>query len=495
MQRKPTQTETRAQDPLHKKSYKHPPEDTIMPSHKHSSSSKRTPHRMSHHTFSHYPDEQLLHFYRWTSPPGVMKILSIIIIIMCVAVFACVASTLAWDYDMDGMGLGSLGMGMGGSYGTGYNYGSNMYGGGIGSGSYGYGGGYNGGYGGYYMDPTTGKGFIIAISAITFFTVLVIFILVVSRQNTTKSSRFYLATIIICAILALLMLIASVVYLVAVNPMAQGSGSMMYNMIWQLCAQYQNQPQTSGLFINQYMYRYCVVEPQEAIAIVLGFLVGIGLIILMVFAIRTRSQMNRYGRHRVLWEEPRSLNDGFSHGVEKWVTDVSGEPEAYVNGHNDHISSRNYLDQTMDTGKPLYLPGDSDTTSTTIVLKSRTRDYDTGAESADELDDTDYDSEFPPIVKESERVEYKREFDRDLMEYKRLQAELDDINTGLAEVDRELDGLQEGSPQFLDAMEEYSRLKNLKRSSEYQMKKKRSKQLKAKLALLKRRVNDYDRRP
>lgn len=35
------------------------------------------------------------------------------------------------------------------------------------------------------------------------------------------------------------------------------------------------------------------------------------------------------------------------------------------------------------------------------------------------------------------------------MEYKRLQAELDDINLGLMEVDRELDRLQEGSPQFL----------------------------------------------
>lgn len=218
----------------------------------------------SHHTFSHYPDEQLLHYYRWSSPPGVMKILSIIIIIMCVAIFACVASTLAWDYDMDGMGLGGMGMGMGvgGSYGSGYNYGSNMYGGGIGSGSYGYGGGY-GGYGGYYMDPLAGKGFMIGIAGITFIAVLVIFILVISRQNAAKSVKFYLASIIVCAILALLMLIASVVYLVAVNPMAQGTGSMMYNMIWQLCGQYQNQPQTSGLLINQYLYHYCVVDPQE----------------------------------------------------------------------------------------------------------------------------------------------------------------------------------------------------------------------------------------
>ncbi len=199
----------------------------------------------------------MLHFYRWTSPPGVMKILCIIIIILCVAMFACVASTLAWDYDASTMGLGSLGMGNGGSYSGGAS------GGGLG----GYGGSYGGGVGGYgggtYMDPKSGKGFIIAIAAITFITVLIIFILVMSRQNTSQSPSFYLASIIICAILAALMLIATIVYLVAVNPTSQTSGSMMYNQILQLCAQYKDQDQASGIFINQYLYHYCVVEPEE----------------------------------------------------------------------------------------------------------------------------------------------------------------------------------------------------------------------------------------
>lgn len=204
----------------------------------------------------------MLHFYRWTSPPGVMKILCIIIIIMCVAMFACVASTLAWDYDMSLMGLGGGGgllPGYGGSYGGSYaggsSYGSS-YGGGIGGGSY-----Y--GYGGTQMDPKAGKGFIIAIAAITFIAVLIIFVLVISRQNAARSASFYLATIIICAILAFLMVIATIVYLVAVNPTAQSSGSMYYNQIRQLCAQYQTQTQAQGIFLNQYLYHYCVVEPQE----------------------------------------------------------------------------------------------------------------------------------------------------------------------------------------------------------------------------------------
>lgn len=213
----------------------------------------------------------MLHFYRWSSPPGVMKILCIIIIIMCVAVFACVASTLAWDYDMSLMGLGSgAGLLPGGSYGGSYgsafggSYGGTYGGsyGGVGSGTGGsYGSSY--GYGGQQMDPRAGKGFIIAIAGITFIAVLIIFVLVVSRQSSARSSKFYLAVIIICAILAFLMIIATIVYLVAVNPTAQSTGSVYYSQIRQLCAQYQNQNQAQGIFLNQYLYHYCVVEPQE----------------------------------------------------------------------------------------------------------------------------------------------------------------------------------------------------------------------------------------
>lgn len=213
----------------------------------------------------YYSGDQMLHFYRWTSPPGVMKILCIIIIVMCVAMFACVASTLAWDYNMDLMGGGAgllPGYG-GGSYGGG-SYGGGSYGGVGGSYGGGIGGGsYYGGYGGTQMDPKAGKGFIIAIAAITFITVLIIFVLVVSRQNAARSPQFYLATIIICAILAFLMIIATIVYLVAVNPTAQSTGSVYYSQIRQLCAQYQTQTQAQGIFLNQYLYHYCVVEPQE----------------------------------------------------------------------------------------------------------------------------------------------------------------------------------------------------------------------------------------
>uniref|UniRef100_H3CG19 Occludin b n=1 Tax=Tetraodon nigroviridis TaxID=99883 RepID=H3CG19_TETNG len=446
------------------------------------SSRHRHSELMSNPAFAYYPGDQMLHFYRWTSPPGVMKILSIIIIIMCVAIFACVASTLVWDYDMSLMGGGTSLL----------HY----------------------GYGGMQMDPKTGKGFIIAIAAITFIAVLIIFVLVISRQSTARSPSFYLATIIICAILAFLMIIATIVYLVAVNPTAQTSGSIVYDQVRQLCAQYQSQSQAQGIFLNQYLYHYCVVEPQEAIAIVLGFLVFVGLIILLVFAAKTRSKIRRWGPERILWEEVKVISDGPRHSVGEWVKTVSGEPDVLLNEPNlAAAGSRDYLDR-LDHSRPLYLPGlgqaeqtllccrshacvcrDSDISSSVTAVKPRPRDYDTGAESGDDLDEEDFGIGFPSIVDEEERLNYKREFDQDHQEYKSLQAELDGINQELAELDTQMNTHPEGSPQFLDAMERYHHLKSIKKSSNYQIKKKRCKYLRAKLSHIKRRISEYDRRP
>lgn len=64
--------------------------------------------------------------------------------------------------------------------------------------------------------------------------------------------------------------IISIVYIVGVNPMAQGSSSMMYNPMLMMC---QNLYQTSSYsqmggvggfpMYNQYLYHYCFVDPQE----------------------------------------------------------------------------------------------------------------------------------------------------------------------------------------------------------------------------------------
>ncbi|XP_029921575.1 occludin [Myripristis murdjan] len=472
--------------------------------------------------YSYYPDDEFLHFYRWTSPPGIIKIMAIIAVVLCVAIFACVASTLAWDTQMGLSGFGGIGGGYGGyqpGYGTG-GYGS-FGGGGYGAGNnYGY-----GSLGGNYTDPRKGKAFLIAMAAITFIAVLAVFIIIVSRQGLSQSRRFYLAVVIVCAILALLMFIATIVYLMAVNPTAQSSGSVYSSQITGLCAQFQ-QPQVSGAFVNQYLYHYCVVEPQEAIAVVFGFLVTAALIIILVFALKTRQKIQNYGKSNILWRRVKEVDEvAPPQDVEAWVNNVSVVPEEMpMSNYPAHLAgSRSHLDDnSTNYDKPPYsytpeppvedrelvrngtpYSGNPEVASSAGKPKKKRRprrrangqDYDTDyASSGDELDDNDFDSEFPPIANEQERADYKREFDRDHQEYKDLQAELDAINKNLSDVDKELDELQEGSPQFLDALDEYHRLKDIKKSADYQMKKRRCKYLKGKLSHIKRMVSDYDRR-
>lgn len=57
-------------------------------------------------------------------------------------------------------------------------------------------------------------------------------------------------------------------------------------------------------------------------------------------------------------------------------------------------------------------------------------------------------SVYPEITSDAERHEYKREFDADLREYKRLCAEMDDINDQLNKVSRQLDGLDDSSAKY-----------------------------------------------
>lgn len=210
---------------------------------------------------SYYPDE-LQRFYKWTSPPGIIKILSVLIIVMSVGIFACVASTLPWDMDhLGGGGMGG-GMGIGGSGGFG-GYGAGGPGAGSGTG-YGYGVGVGAyGYGGGYTDPRAAKGFMIALAAVCFVVLLGVFIILVSRMRLSRTRKFYLILLIVCAVVGFIMFVATIVYLMAINPTAQAAGSVFYSQLLALCNQFYI-PANTGVFTNQYLYHYCVVEPQEA---------------------------------------------------------------------------------------------------------------------------------------------------------------------------------------------------------------------------------------
>lgn len=144
---------------------------------------------------SYYIEDRPQHFYKWQSPPGIIKIMMATVIVLCLAIFACVASTLMWEYQY-GYGAG------GGYYGSGMGYGSS-YGGSYGSG---YGGGY-GGYGNYYgsnVSPYSAKTAMIAMAAINFVGCLSFFIASFSKSSVVRSRKFFLAVLITSVLLGVL---------------------------------------------------------------------------------------------------------------------------------------------------------------------------------------------------------------------------------------------------------------------------------------------------
>ncbi|XP_061477431.1 occludin isoform X2 [Rhineura floridana] len=477
--------------------------------------------------YSYYPEDEVQHFYKWSSPPGIIKIMSVLIIVMCIGIFACVASTLSWDMEAYGGTLGGGlgypsygGTGFGGSYG--YGYGS------FGS-AYGYGGAY--GLGGNYIDPRAAKGFILAMAAFCFIAGLVVFVTNVTKTGMSRTRRYYLLLIIGSAIFLFFVFIATIVYVLAVNPMAQASGSMFYNQINVLCSPYYSATNT-GILWNQYLYHYCVVEPQEAIAIVLGFLLVAAFAIIIFFAVKTRSKMNRYGKVNILWDNIKAYEE--APNVEEWVKTVNAEPVAptQVADYPDRVaSSMGYSvsdapahqihnensyratpipEVTVPIPKDLKQSQYANASSYNGSAKEPTQkrragrgkrantdhydaDYTTGGESCDELEE-DWDREYPPVSSDQQRQTYKRDFDVGLQEYKRLQAELDEISKELSRLDKELDDYIEDSEEYKAAAEEYNRLKDIKASADYKNRKAHCKVLKSKLSHIKRMVSDYDSR-
>ncbi|XP_014404959.1 PREDICTED: occludin isoform X1 [Myotis brandtii] len=480
---------------------------------------------LSHTAYSFYPEDEILHFYKWTSPPGVIRILSMLIIVLCIAIFACVASTLGWDR---GYGSNILGGGIG------YPY----PGSGFGSFGNGYGYGYGYGYGTGYTDPRAAKGFLLSMAAFCFIAALVIFVTSVIRSEISRTRRYYLTVIIVSAILGFMVFIATIVYIMGVNPTAQASGSMYGSQIIAICNQFYS-PTTSGMYVDQYLYHYCVVDPQEAIAIVLGFMVIVAFALIIFFAVKTRRKMDQYDKSNILWDK-EPVYDEQPPNVEEWVKNVSAgtqdmppPPSDYVDrvyspvaySSNGKVNDKRLYPESSYKSTPVpevvqELPvtspvddfrqphyssdGNFETPSKRAPTKRRAgkskrpeqdhyeTDYTTGGESCDELEE-DWIREYPPITSDQQRQVYKRSFDTGLQEYKRLQAELDEINRELSRLDKELDDYREESEEYMAAADEYNRLKQVKGSANYKNKRNYCKQLKSKLSHIKRMVGDYDR--
>ncbi|XP_007574319.1 occludin [Poecilia formosa] len=498
---------------------------------------------------SYYIEDRPQHFYKWRSPPGIIKAMMATVIVLCLAIFACVASTLMWDMQYSyGGGYYGSGLGYGGGYGSGYSGGS------YGS-SYGGLGGY-GGYGGYgnyygsYVSPYSAKTAMIAMAAINFICCMSFFIASFSKSNVVRSRKYFLAVLIASVLMGLLQGIMTIVYIVGVNPMAQSSSNIMYNPMLMMC---QNLYQTSysqmgGLggfpVYNQYLYHYCFVDPQEAVAMVCGFLVVIALGVAAFFAQKTRGKIWRYGKPNIYWQEPL-VGGKTSEGrdVEEWVNNVeesrsvqdaptllvSEKGGGLLNASANSVSSfpptkvdsgscnedDNQYSEKM-TSRPLegYSHGGRTSSSPSEETggrrpsanrgKRRRRnpdmdesqyetEYTTGGETGNELDMEEWDSVYPTITSDSQRQQYKREFDADLRDYKRLCAEMDDVNDRLNKLSRQLDTLDESSAKYQLVAEEYNQLKDLKQTLQYQTKKRECRRLRHKLFHIKRMVKDYDK--
>ncbi|XP_029971950.1 occludin-like [Salarias fasciatus] len=260
---------------------------------------------------SYYAEGKPQLFYRWFSPPGFVKTFKGATALMCFLIFALVASTLVWD--LNGFGYGGYGVGEAGAVG------------GAASGYYG--GSY--GYGSSYMTPQSAKAAMISMAAINFLVSLGFLVASFSRSRVMRSCRFYLSVFISDIVLAVLQGIIDIIFVIGVNPMSQSSQSMLYNPMLMMCQNIQGSPSLSGSvgagfpggfpMYNQYLHHYCYMDPEEAVALVLGLFVVLALSFSAYYAYKTRSKIWRHGKANIYWDEPL-VRPSEGQDVQDWVS-------------------------------------------------------------------------------------------------------------------------------------------------------------------------------
>uniref|UniRef100_A0A8C1S2J6 Occludin n=1 Tax=Cyprinus carpio TaxID=7962 RepID=A0A8C1S2J6_CYPCA len=465
------------------------------------------------------------HFYRWFSPPGIVKTMEGLTALLCFVIFACVASTLVWD--MHGY-EGSIGAFV------------------AGSGGYGMGSGYYGGTYGYqssYMTPYSAKSAMISMAALNFVVSLAILVVSFSKTWCVHGKTFYLTVFVVDVVLAILQCIIDIIFVIGVNPMAQSSQSIMYNPILMMCQTSLGTPSISagvgtgfpGVYqsFNRYLYHYCFMDPEEAVALVCGLFVMIALVVAAYFAYKTRSKIWRHGKPNIYWEEPPILRIDRSQNSQNWrstqytptmVLSEKASPhlkaensftsynEGTVSVYSEGAYKSNVYSENANgcSPEPLYQSRwmssntveEVEVQSSSVEEKPETYEaedvlcetgYITGGDSATELNTYELEDSHSEITTDEERRQYKKQFDISLTEYKNLCAEMDDISDQMNKLSRELDTLHEESTKFQAVADEYNRLKDLKRSPEYQAMKLRCKKLRQELCHIKQLVKNYDR--
>ncbi|XP_077373792.1 uncharacterized protein ocln1 [Festucalex cinctus] len=476
----------------------------------------------------HYTEETPQHFYRWFSPPGFVKTFHGATVLMSFLIFACVASTLVWD--MNGFGYG-----VGGVPGTGQGY---------------YGGSY--GYSSSYMTPQSAKAAMISMAAINFLVSLGFLVGGFSRSRAARGSSFYLAVFICDTILAVLQGIIDIIFVIGVNPMSQSSQSMLYNPILMMCQNIPDKPSLSGSIgagfpggfpmYSQYLYHYCFMDPEEAVAFALGLMVVLALSLAAFYSWKTRSKIWRHGKANIYWDKPlvrpsegQNVQDwvnhvGEGHSTQQAPTVVISEKAAsdFRGGNSTafychdtglvysdgNLNSNSYCENSSGHRKaehPYQNSSDADSGRKPASRDRRNhRDRAAAREMADFRNETAYAAgedtaneldrdqgqylfrRYPEIISDQQRRQYRRDFDSSLARYKSLREEMDDICEQIHKLSRELDSLDKDSIKFQGVVDEYNRLKDLKRAPDYQEKKKESKELRQKLFHIKRLVQNFD---
>lgn len=269
-------------------------------------------------------------------------------------------------------------------------------------------------------------------------------------------------------------------------------------------------------------------------ALVCGLFVMVALVVAAWFAYKTRSKMWRHGKPNIYWEEPPILRTVRSQNTQDWrstqytptvVLSEKATPnlkaensftsytEGTVSIHSEEAYKSNACSENANgcSPEPLYQnqwmsssPVEEYEVLSTSAQKLETYDvqdvlcetsYTTGGESANELDMHQLLDSYSEITTNEQRKQYKKQFDAALAVYKNLYAEMDDISDQINKLSRELDTLHEDSTKFQAVADEYNRLKDLKRSPEYQTKKYQCKKLRQEMFHIKQLVKNYDKGP
>uniref|UniRef100_A0A8C6PF50 Zgc:154006 n=1 Tax=Nothobranchius furzeri TaxID=105023 RepID=A0A8C6PF50_NOTFU len=439
-----------------------------LPRSVHSPQSQFAPYTHNLAPTSYYMEAQPQHFYRWFSPPGFVKGFQGATALMCFIMFACVASTLVWD--MNGFGYGGYGVVDSGSVG------------GLASGYYG--GSY--GYGSSYMTPQSAKAALISMAAINFLVSLGFLVGSFSRSRSMRGCRFYLTVFICDIILAVLQGVIDIIFVIGVNPMSQSSQSMLYNPMLRMCHNIQGSPSLSGSvgaafpgsfpMYHQYLYHYCYMDPEEAVALVLGLMVVLALSLSAYYAYKTRSKIWHHGKFNIFWDEPLARPEE-GQDVQDWVSgfrcadqqvDRKVTLPAFCSFFTDNSISHDADDPCQNTRAAVCSSSSYETDCTQklpcltkkdhksvpaaqVVVESQ---YETGYTSGDTGNELDRNNSdflyrlYPAITTDEQRCKYKKDFDCDLSLYKSLCAEMDNISDQMRRLSRELHTLDEDSMKY-----------------------------------------------